>query len=92
MYDNFDEALHALLQDNALDEAKGGLITKNNDQFDYSLHNQPEPEEGDPFLGVYPSATPEVDWRVFFHGGQEAETAYHNFITNPDNGHLSLGA
>lgn len=91
MYRNFDEALHALLQDNALNEAKGGLITKTNNQFDYNLLNQPEPKEGDPFLGVYPSATPEVDWRVFFHGGQEAETAYHNFITNPENGHLALG-
>jgi len=41
----------ALFQDDKLDEAKGGLIIKDDNKFDYALHDQPE-GEGEPFLGV----------------------------------------
>ncbi|HZE69876.1 MAG TPA: hypothetical protein VE135_10165 [Pyrinomonadaceae bacterium] len=87
MYETFDECVRALLEDDKLDDAKGGLITKQNGRFDYSLHGQPE-AEGEPFLGIYPSATPEVKWRVMFHGGQEAEAAYRAFTANAENGVL----
>ncbi len=87
MYETFEECARALLQDDKLDEAKGGVISKNGVRFDYTLHGQPE-AEGEPFVGVYPSATPEVKWRVMFHGGQEAEEAYREFTLNPENGQL----
>ncbi len=87
MHETFDECARALLQDDRLDEAKGGVISKTNNGFDYTLNDQPE-SEADPFLGVYPSATPEVKWRVMFHGGQEAETAYRGFTSDPNNGLL----
>lgn len=70
------------------DKAHGGLITKDNNTFNYNLHDETE-AEGEPFLGIYPSATPDVDLRVMFHGGAEAETAYRAFTANPDNGFLS---
>lgn len=82
MYETFEECLRALL-----DESKGGLITRSNNRFHYAVPGQPEPE-GDVFLGIYPSATPDVDWRVMFHGGQEAEAAYREYISNPENGDL----
>jgi hypothetical protein len=84
----FSACLHALLLGERLDEAKGGLITKvDDDTFNYSLHGDPE-AEGEDFLGVYLSATPEVKWRVMFHGGEEARNAYRQFTRNPENGDL----
>ena len=88
MYETFESCARALLQDEQRDAAKGGVIFKNNNRFDYTLNNQPEPDEGEPFLGVYPSATPDVTWRVMFHGGQEAEAAYREFTANPENGYF----
>jgi len=86
--ETFNARLHELLQNERLDEAKGGLITKvDDDTFNYSLHGDPE-AEGEDFLGVYSSATPEVKWRVMFHGGEEARIAYRQFTQNPENGDL----
>lgn len=87
MYETFDDGARALLEDDNLDSAKGGLITKEKGGYNYSLHGQPEPE-GEPFVGIYPSATPEAKWRAMFHGGPEAEAAYRNFVSNPENGEL----
>ena len=87
MFDTFDECTRALLEDDKLDEAKGGLITKDNGGFNYSLHNQPE-AEGESFVGIYPSATPEVKWRAMFYGGEEAAAAYRAFVASPENGDL----
>jgi len=85
---SFNACLHALLSNERLDEAKGGLITKvDDDIFNYSLLGDPE-AEGEDFLGVYLSATPEVKWRVMFHGGEEARIAYRQFTQNPENGDL----
>jgi hypothetical protein len=86
MYETFEECLRALLN-----QGQGGLITKDNNRFNYALPGQPEPE-GDLYLGIYPSATPDVDWRVMFHGGPEAEAAYREFTANPENGDLSQTA
>ena len=91
MFTTFEECFRTLLEDDKLDEAKGGVISKINNGFDYTLNDQPE-SEGDPFLGIYPSATPDVKWRVIFHGGQEAEAAYRAFVSNPDNGWLHPAA
>jgi hypothetical protein len=85
MYETFEQCARALLNNKQLDEAKGGLITINNNRFDYSLHGQPE-QEGDPFLGIYPSATPEAKWRVVHHKVPESEDAYRAFTANPENG------
>lgn len=86
--DAFNACLHGLLLNERLDAAKGGLISKvDDDIFNYSLHGDPE-AEGEDFLGVYPSATSEVKWRVMFHGGEEARIAYRQFTQNPENGDL----
>ncbi|HKB66792.1 MAG TPA: hypothetical protein VKC61_13130 [Pyrinomonadaceae bacterium] len=86
MFNTFTDCFRALLEDDNLDAAKGGLVSKLKGQFIYSLHGEPE-GEGEPFLGVYPSATPEVKWRVMYHD-REAEGAYREFTSNPDNGEL----
>lgn len=86
MYETFADCLRALLN-----ECKGGLITRSNNRFYYAVPGQPEPE-GELFLGVYPSATPEVDWRVMFLGGPEAEAAYREYTSNPENGDLLRAA
>ncbi|MCU1268268.1 MAG: hypothetical protein JWM21_4586 [Acidobacteria bacterium] len=65
------------MSDDGLDEAQGGLISKVESGYEYSLDGQPEPE-GEPYLGVYPS-WPERKWKVFYHH-RDAEYAYRNFI------------
>lgn len=85
MYETFEQCARALLNNEQLDQAKGGLIIINNNRFDYSLHGQPE-REGDPFLSIYPSATPEAKWRVVHHKVPESEDAYRAFTENPENG------
>ena len=84
MYKTFEECLRGLLNNNRLVEAKGGLITRNDNRYNYALHGQPEPE-GDLYFGLYPSATPDVDWRTMFHGGAEAEAAYREYTADPEN-------
>lgn len=86
MYETFAECLRALLN-----EGQGGLIVRSNNTFSYEALDQPEPE-GEIFLGIYPSATPEVDWRVIYHGGLEAEAAYREYTSNPENGDLLRAA
>lgn len=86
----FEEAMRSLLSDPGLDDAKGGAIIKHDDgQFTYRLHDQPDDEKGELFLELNPSATPEVKWRVFYVK-KEAQQEYNAFISNPENGELTL--
>ena len=89
MYNSFDEAFAALLDDPSLDEARGGQVLRTEQEFDYWLYGQPE-KDGDVFLEMNPSSTPTVKWRPLFVAGQEAEQAYRAFITNPQYGHLFI--
>jgi len=92
MYDNFDDCLRALLEDDGLDAAHGGVIWKEGTRFDYSLHPDETPDEATEYLGLYPSSNPSRNkWTVVHHGGQPAETDYHAFISDPNNGELIPG-
>jgi hypothetical protein len=92
MYESYEECMRALLSDDGIDDAKGGVVSKYEVGFDYNLNNQPEPDDGEPFVGLYPSTTPErMKWTVVCHGRQEAETAHHSFVSNPENGVLYPG-
>ena len=91
MYETYDDCASALLGDDRLDDAKGGVISRYENGFDYNLNNEQEPDEGDAFVGIYPSATPDVKWRAMFHGGLEAERLHHAFVSNPEYGYLYVG-
>jgi hypothetical protein len=78
----------ALLSNDRLDGAKGGLISKYETGFDCNLNNEDSPEEGIAFVGYYPSSAPEVKWQTMFHGCQEAEDLHHAFVSNPNFGVL----
>jgi hypothetical protein len=85
MFDNFDECLTALLNEN-----KGGVIVKNENRFSCAVTGQPEPE-GTLFMGIHESATRDIDgidWRVMYYGGDEARAAYREFTLNPEHGQL----
>jgi len=87
MFDSFDARLRALLEDDGLDDAHGGGIAKHGDRFSYRLYDQPEPADGEAFLDLPRSSTPEVKWRAWMVT-DEAREAYRAFVTNPDNGVL----
>jgi hypothetical protein len=78
MFESFADCLEGLMFDDGLDAAQGGLISKVESGYEYSLDGQPEPE-GEPYLGVYPSFTPEKKWKAHYHH-RDAEYAYLNFI------------
>ena len=63
MYDSFEECFHALFSDPEIDNAKGGLITKDNNKFAYFIDEE-APDEATEFLGIYPSATPHISKRT----------------------------
>ncbi|MDQ2973961.1 MAG: hypothetical protein M3R69_00960 [Acidobacteriota bacterium] len=84
MYESFEECFRALLEDEGLDNAQGGQVIKQDRGFDYKLHHQPE-VEGDIFLELNPSSTPEVKWRVL-RTTREADEAYQAFISDQQNG------
>jgi len=86
MFKTFAECFTALLENAELHAANGGLVSRLNGQFIYSLHGTPE-GEAEPFLGIYRPAKPGVTWQVFYHD-TEAEDTYHEFISNPENGEL----
>jgi hypothetical protein len=78
MFASFADCLKGLMFDDGLDDAQGGLISKVEGGYQYSLDGQPEPE-GEPYLGVYPGPPPEKKWKAFYHH-QNAEYAYLHFI------------
>lgn len=85
----FEEAMRSLLSDADLDAARGGVIIKHDDgQFTYRLHGQPDDEQGELFLEINPSSTPEVTWR-YITLSREAQEAYQAFISNPENGEVT---
>ena len=86
----FDDCMHALLSDSGLKSAGGGKILKYQDDlgFGYVLHDQPYNRE-EVFLDLSPSANlKKSGWIVSFPGewDNEAEQAYNNFTSNPQNG------
>jgi hypothetical protein len=86
IYNSFDECLRALLNDNGLEEARGGQMTKQGEQFNYRLFNQPE-IEGDLFFDLYSSTDPNIDW-VRWPVTDEADAALNAFMSDPRNGQL----
>jgi hypothetical protein len=85
----FEEAMRSLLSDAALDAASGGVIIKHNDgHFAYRLHGQPDDEQGELFLELNRSSTPEVRWR-YIALSKEAQEAYNAFISNSENGEVT---
>ncbi len=78
MFESFADCLKGLMFDDGLADAQGGLISKLESGYEYNLDGQPEPE-GEPYLGVYPSSTPEQKWKVFYHH-PNAEHSYRHFI------------
>ena len=77
MFESFADCLKGLMFDDGLDDAQGGLISKVERGYEYSLDGQPEPE-GEPYLGVYPSF-PKKEWKTHYHH-PDAEHAYRNFV------------
>jgi hypothetical protein len=49
---------------------------------------QPDDEQGELFLEINPSSTPEVTWR-YIALTKEAQEAYNAFISNPENGEVT---
>jgi hypothetical protein len=87
MFKTFDDCLDALLSDQLLHSAKGGSITKHDDEFQYRLYGSPEAVGGTMFFDLPPSAEEGIDW-VAWPVTDEARAAYEAFKNDNKHGKI----
>jgi hypothetical protein len=68
-----------------LNNAKGGIITKHGDRFQYRLYGQPEAQDGEVLFELPPCVEEGIDWVAWPVTG-EARTAYDAFKADRRNG------